>query len=61
MTNREERKRGIADVLSEIAEERRARGYFGRPTEEILAEDPAREVEDEERERELDAARRPTS
>jgi hypothetical protein len=51
-------RRGLADVVREIATEQRARGFPGRPAAEILAEHAARQDEDAERDRELDAARR---
>ncbi len=51
-------RRGLADVLREIAAEQRARGFVGRSPEEIHAEEDARQAEDDERDRELDAARR---
>ena len=46
-------KRGLADVIREIAAEQRARGFPGRSAVELCAED-----EDAERDQELDAARR---
>jgi hypothetical protein len=53
------RRRGIADVIDEIAARQRARGFPGRSAAEIQAEENARLADDEERDRELDAARRP--
>ncbi|MGH7137609.1 MAG: hypothetical protein ACREHD_17825 [Pirellulales bacterium] len=50
-------KRGLADVIREIAADQRARGFLGRSAEEIRAEEEARLAEDAERERELDVAR----
>ena len=50
--------RGLADVVREIAADQRARGFPGRSAEELRAEDDARQAEDAERDRELDAARR---
>ncbi len=50
--------RGLADVVREIAAEQRARGFPGRSDEELRAEDDARQADDAERDRELDAARR---
>lgn len=52
------RKRGLADVIREIATEQRSRGFPGRSAEDLRAEDDARLTEDAERDRELDAARR---
>src|SRR4051812_27929648 len=51
-------RRGLADVIREIAAEQRARGFPGRSAEELRAEEDARLAEDAERDRELDAARR---
>lgn len=51
-------RRGLADVVREIAAEQRTRGFPGRSAEELLVEDDARLAEDAERDRELDAARR---
>ncbi len=53
-------RRGLADVLREIAADQRARGFPGRSPEELAAEEDARLAEEAEREGELDAARRPT-
>lgn len=53
--------RGLADVIREIAAEQRTRGFPGRTAEELQAEDDARLVEDAERQRELDTARRGNS
>lgn len=50
--------RSLTDVIREIAAGQRARGFPGRPAEEIAAEEDARRDEDAERDRELDAARR---
>lgn len=49
---------GLADVVREIAAEQRTRGFPGRSAAEMLVEDDARQGEDAERDRELDAARR---
>ena len=49
--------RYLADVIREIAAEQRARGFPGRSAAELRAEDDARQSEDAERDRELDAAR----
>src|SRR5438034_7445745 len=54
-------RRGLADVIREIAAEQRSRGFPGRSAAELRAEDDARLDEDAERDRELDAARRATS
>ena len=51
-------KRGLADVVREIAAEQRTRGFPGRSSSELRAEDDARLAEDAERDRELDAVRR---
>ncbi len=50
--------RGLADVIRGIAADQRSRGFPGRSTAELRAEDDARLAEDAERDRELDAARR---
>jgi hypothetical protein len=54
-------KRGLADVIREIAAEQRARGFPGRSAEDLRAEADARQAEDDERDRDLDAARRGAS
>jgi hypothetical protein len=51
-------RRGLADVIREIAADQRSRGFPGRSAEDLRAEDDARLAEDAERDRELDAARR---
>lgn len=51
-------RRGLADVIREIAAEQQARGFSGRSAAELRTEDEARLQEDVERDRELDAARR---
>jgi len=53
-------RRGLADVVREIAAEQRARGFPGRSAAELRAEEDACLDEDAERDRELDAARRAT-
>ena len=53
-------RRGLADVIREIAAAQRARGFPGRSAADLRAEDDARQAEDAERDRELDAARRAT-
>src|SRR5215217_2452318 len=50
-------RRSLADVIDEIAADQRARGFPGRSAAEIQADEEARQTEDEERDRELDAAR----
>ena len=50
-------RRGLADVVREIAAEQRARGFPGRSAADLRAEDDARLAEDAERDRELAAAR----
>ena len=52
-------RRGLADVIREIADRQRAQGFPGRSAEELRAEEDARLEEDAERDRELDAGRRP--
>src|SRR5438094_7193760 len=54
-------RRGLADVIREIAAEQRSRGFPGRSAADLRAEDDAHLDEDAERDRELDAARRATS
>jgi hypothetical protein len=49
--------RGLADVIREIAAEQRSRGFPGRSAEDLRAEEDERLAEDDERDRELDAAR----
>lgn len=53
--------RGLADVIREIQAEQRSRGFLGRSAAELLAEETERAEEDAERDRELDAARRPAN
>ncbi len=53
-------RRTLADVIREIAAEQRARGFPGRTAEEIAAWEAERASDDEERDRELDAARHPS-
>jgi hypothetical protein len=50
--------RGLAEVIREIAADKRSRGFPGLSAADLLAEDGARLAEDAERDRELDAARR---
>lgn len=47
----------LADVVRDIAAEQRSRGFPGRSVEDLRAEDEARIADDDERDRELDAAR----
>jgi hypothetical protein len=54
-------KRGLADVIREIAADQRLRGFPGRSAEDLRAEDEARLAEDADRDHELDAARREVS
>jgi hypothetical protein len=54
-------RRGLADVIREIAAEQRSRGFPGRSAADLRAEDEACLEEDAERDRELDAARRAAS
>jgi hypothetical protein len=54
-------RRGLADVIREIAADQRTRGFPGRSAAELRAEEDARVAEDAERDRELDAARRSPS
>lgn len=54
-------RRGLADVIREIAAEQRSRSFPGRSAAELRAEDDARLAEDAERDQELDAARRRAS
>lgn len=51
-------RRGLADVVREIAAEQRARGFLGRSAADLCAEEGARLAEEDERDRELDDARR---
>ena len=50
-------RRGMADVIQEIDDDQRLRGFNGRTATELQAEEEARQAEDEERDREQDAAR----
>lgn len=54
-------RRGLTDVIREIAAEQRTRGFSGRSAADLRTEDDARLTEDDERDRELDAARRGAS
>ncbi len=52
-------RRTMADVFAEIDQDHRAAGFVGRTAQEIAAWEAEQQAEDEERDRELDAARRP--
>lgn len=54
-------RRGLGDVIREIAADQRARGFAGRSAADVCAEEDARLAEDAERDAELDAARRRAS
>jgi hypothetical protein len=54
-------RRGLADVIREIAAEQRARGFPGRSAADLRGEAEERLAEDAERDGELDAARRGAS
>lgn len=54
-------RRGMADIIQEIDADQRLRGFQGRSAAEIQAEEEARQSEDDERDREQDAARRGAS
>jgi hypothetical protein len=54
-------RRGLSDVVREIAAGQRARGFAGRSAEEIEAEETARQADDSARDEELESARRFTS
>src|SRR2546428_10136921 len=54
-------RRGMADVIQEIDAGQRLRGFHGRTAAELQAEEEARQAEDDERDREQDAARRGAS
>lgn len=56
-----EARRGLADVVREIAAEQRARNFPGRSPAELRADEEARQAEDAERDQELHAARRRVS
>ena len=50
-------RRGMADVIQEIDADQRLRGFHGRTAAELQAAEEARQAEDDERDREQDAAR----
>lgn len=54
-------RRGLADVIRELATEQRQRGFPGRSAAELQAEADAQRDEDAERDQELNAARRISS
>ena len=54
-------RRGLAEMIQEIAAEQRSCGFPGRSAADLRAEDDARLDEDAERDQELDAARRRAS
>jgi len=54
-------RRGIADVIEEIDADQRLRGFHGRTSAELQAEEEARQAADDERDREQEAARRSAS
>jgi hypothetical protein len=54
-------RRGLADVLREIAAEQRLRGFAGRSAADLRAEENSQLAEDAERDQELEGARRPAS
>ena len=47
----------MADVIQEIDTDQRLRGFHGRTAAELQAEEEARQAEDDERDREQEAAR----
>jgi len=49
-------RRGMADVIQEIDADQRLRGFHGRTAAELKAEEEARQAEDDERDREQEAA-----
>jgi hypothetical protein len=54
-------RRGMASVIEEIDTDQRLRGFHGRTAAELQAEEEARHAEDDERDREQEAARRGVS
>src|SRR4051812_5129616 len=52
---------GLADVVQQIADDQRRRGFPGRSAANVNAEEASRLDEDAERDRELEAARRAAS
>ncbi len=51
-------RRGLADVIREIAAEQRARGFLGRSAADLTSDEEEIQAEDSEHDRELDAAHR---
>ena len=51
-------RRGMADVIQEIDDDQRLRGFHGRTAADLQSEEEARQGEDDERDHEQDAARR---
>jgi hypothetical protein len=51
-------KRGLADVIREIAADQRARGFPGRSADDLRAEEEEQLAEDAERDSELDSDHR---
>src|SRR5262249_3888904 len=54
-------RRGMADVIEEIDADQRLRGFHGRTSTELQAEEETRQAEDDERDREQNAARQGAS
>jgi hypothetical protein len=54
-------RRGLADVIREIAAEQRSRVFPGQSSEGLSSEDDARPADEAKRDRELDAARHTSS
>lgn len=54
-------RRGLADLIREIAADQRSRGFAGRSAADLRAEEDASLEEDADRDRELDSARRTSS
>lgn len=54
-------RRGMADVIQEIDADQRSRGFYGRTAAEMQADEEARQAEDDERDREQNAARQGAS
>ena len=52
---------GMAEVIQEIDTDQRLRGFHGRTAAELQAEEEARQAEDDERDREQEAARQRAS
>lgn len=50
-------RRGMADVIEEIDADQRSRGFCGRGEADLRADEEASQAEDDERDREQDAAR----